>query len=89
MKYRCYPQKRASTTDEVTVTSTYEDVPNSKDRYQDSYNFHDLYTYVDYDRNAVIKEDGTTVVKVYMKRNTFTLTYTWNKGSSVETITKK
>ena len=86
---RRIPQVRASKSDEVTlkVPNQYETVPNSKDWVQDSYTFNDLYSYSKYEEGVTIKEDGSTVVKVYLTRKTFTLTYNSSRGNT--TITKK
>lgn len=76
MNDRRYPQVVSSSDPEgIEVTSTISDIPNSKDQKKNSYKYNELYTFKASDSGVITKADGTTVVKIFLQRQTRTITF--------------
>lgn len=77
MDYRCYPQVRVDKEhDEVTCKKDIETVDGTSDLSQSAdYRYDELFTYSGYETGVTVKADGTTTVKVYLKRQLRTMRF--------------
>lgn len=76
MNNRTFPQVVSTSDPEgIEVTNTISNIPNSQDQKKSSYRYDELYTYKSCDTGIVTKADGTTVIRIFLQRQTRTITF--------------